>query len=184
MRRRVGACAWVLGLVLAWAAPVRAALLIDPSLSSLTPAAGPAQPLSGALRVQLGALPPLASNTSFDVTGLAAQAGSLEIGLDPALAFPGAGVLAPSGAFLVPTLFLRVVDGSASFDLAIPNVQGSFGALPGCPARNCLATAFDLDTGGAQGVVHVELYATPEPGTLALLALGLLALSGARRGAR
>jgi hypothetical protein len=162
-------------------APARA-LTIDPTRSSLTPSAGAAQPLSGTIGILLGASPPLSSNTTFDVTSLDAHAsGGLAIGLDPALAHPGAGVLSPSGSFLVPNLFLRLVDGSSTFDLTVPNVLGSYGAFAGCPADVCLQTSFDVDTGGPSGVVHVELYAVPEPETAALLALGVAALSAARR---
>jgi hypothetical protein len=60
-------------------------------------------------------------------------------------------------------------------------VLGSYGAFPGCPADVCLQTSFDVDTGGPSGVVHVEVYAVPEPATAALLALGVAALSAARR---
>src|SRR5215470_7232537 len=167
--------------LLAGVAPARA-LTIDPTRSSLTPSAGAAQSLSGTVDVLLGTAPPLSSNTTFDVTSLDAHAsGGLAIGLDPALAHPGAGVLSPSGSFLVPNLFLRLVDGSSIFDLTVPNVLGSYGAFAGCPADACLQTSFDVDTGGPAGVVHVEVYAVPEPGTAALLALGMTVLSAARR---
>jgi len=182
MRRLV---VFVVGLgsvaLFAGVAPARA-LTIDPTRSSLTPSAGAAQPLSGTVDVLLGASPPLSSNTTFDVTSLDAHAsGGLAIGLDPALAHPGAGVLSPSGSFLVPNLFLRLVDGTSVFDLTVPDVLGSYGAFPGCPADVCLQTSFDVDTGGAAGVVHVELYAVPEPAPAALLALGVAALATARR---
>jgi hypothetical protein len=132
--------------------------------------------------VLLGASPPLSGNTTFDVTSLDAHAsGGLAVGLDPALAHPGAGVLSPSGSFLVPSLFLRLVDGSTIFDLTVPNVLGSYGAFAGCPADVCLQTSFDVDTGGPSGVVHVEVYAVPEPAPAALVALGMTALSAARR---
>ena len=185
MRKLVDAVAVAVFGVLCGVAPARAVLIIDPDQSSLTPTVGAPQSLSGSLSAQLGALPPLSSNTTFDLTGLDVLAsGGLAIGLDPGLANPGAGVLAPSGNFLIPNLFLRLDDGVSVFDLTVPNVLGSFGALPGCPAEFCLTTAFDIDTGGALGVVSVELFATPEPAPLALVALGLVALAGARRSAR
>lgn len=172
-------------LALGLSAPARAVMTIDPALSSLTPASGPAQTLSGTLYALFGALPPLSSNTSFDVTGLDLLAsGGLQIGLDPTLKKPAAGVIAPSGNFLIPTLFLRLTDGVDVFDLAVPNVTGSFGPLSGCSAQNCLATEFDVDRGGSLGVVHVEVFAVPEPAPPALVALGLLVLGAARRRAR
>jgi hypothetical protein len=172
------------GMGLALAPAARAVILdLDPSRSSLTPAAAPAQSLSGAIAIVTGAEPPLTRNTTFDVTGLSAvTSGGAAIGLDPTIANPGAGVLSPSGAFLIPNLFLRLVDGSVVFDLTVPSVLGSYGALPGCPVATCLATAFSIDTGGPQGVVAVEVFAqVPEPAASALLAAGLVGLAAARR---
>ena len=181
MRRLVYVLAAGSVALVAGIAPARA-LTIDPTRSELTPSAGAPQPLSGTVDVLLGASPPLSANTTFDVTSLDAEAsGGLAIGLDPMLAHPGAGVLSPSGSFLVPNLFLHLVDGSSIFDLTVPNVLGSYGAFAGCPADVCLETSFDVDTGGPSGVVHVELYAVPEPGPAALLVPGLAALSIARR---
>ena len=172
-------------LVVCGVAPAHAALIIDPALSSLTPTAGAPQSISGVLSIELGAEPPLSSNTTFDLTALAAVAsGGLLIGLDPALANPGAGVLSPTGTFLIPNLFLRLVDGASVFDLTVPNVLGSYGALPGCPGGACLSTSFDVDTGGPLGVVSVQVFAVPEPMPSALLVLGLGALAAARRRAQ
>jgi hypothetical protein len=184
MRKLVGACGVGFVLLLCGGDPARA-LIIDPTRSSLTPAVGAPQSLSGSLSIELGAEPPLSANTTFDLVALDALAsGGLAIGLDPALANPGAGVLSPSGTFLIPNLFLRLDDGLAAFDLSVPDVLGSYGLLPGCPGTVCLATAFEIDTGGPLGVVSVEVFAVPEPASLALLALGLLALAGARRALR
>jgi hypothetical protein len=182
MRMRKLVLVWLLACG-AW--PAHAALIIDPALSALTPTAGAPQSLSGVLAVELGAEPPLSSNTTFDLTALFASAsGGLSIGLDPALANPGAGVLSPTGAFLIPNLFLRLVDGATIFDLTVPNVLGSYGAIPGCTMAPCLQTSFDIDTGGPSGVVHVQVFAAvPEPATAALVALGVAALAAARRGA-
>ena len=183
MRMRKLLLSW---LVVCGVAPAHAALLIDPALSTLTPTAGAPQSLSGVLSLELGAEPPLSSNTTFDLTGLAAVAsGGLAIGLDPTLANPGAGVLSPSGTFLIPNLFLRLVDGASVFDLTVPNVLGSYGAIPGCSASACLQTGFDVDTGGSLGVVSVQVFAAvPEPATAALLVLGLGGLAAARRRAQ
>jgi len=174
-------------LVCLWIAlPASAALSIDPAQSTLTPASGPVETLSGTLKLKLGAPPPLVSNTTFDVVGLNAQSsGGLVITLDPALSRPGAGVLSPAGDFLIPNLFLELDDGLSSFQLTVPDVTGSYGALAGCPGPVCLLTSFDIDTGPlASGLVSVELFAVPEPSAGALLALGLAGLATRRRGAR
>jgi hypothetical protein len=187
MRMRKAVLVWLLrcGVVVCVVAPAQAALVIDPALSALTPSAGAPQSLSGSLSVALGAEPPLASNTTLDVTGLTAVAsGGLSIGLAPALEHPAAGVLSPSGAFLIPNLFLRLFDGVSALDLTVPNVLGRYGAFPGCLVSVCLETSFDVDTGGPLGVVSVAVFAAvPEPAPPALVALGLLVLAAARRGA-
>ena len=78
----------------------------------------------------------------------------------------------------VPTL----VDGATVFDLTVPDVAGSYGALPGCPAAICLSTSFDIDTGGPAGIVSVEVFAAvPEPASAGLLAAALAALAALRR---
>jgi len=155
-------------------------LPLDPALSALVPEAGAAQALSGSITLRVGALPLAGANTSFDVIGLAlAASGGATIGLDPAIANPGLGVLTPAGAFLVPTLFVRIDDGTIQ-DLAIPDVTGNvvFGA--GGAALTRLEASFAIDTGGPAGIVTVNVTAVPEPAAAALLALGLAAL-GARR---
>lgn len=175
---------WISWLVMSLllAAPASAVLTIDPSQSSLTPTVGTPETLSGTVGVVLGDPPPLVSNTTFDVSQLAAtSSGGLDITLDASLANPGAGVLNPAGGFLIPNLFLELDDGATVFQLTVPNVTGSYGALPGCPAQVCLETSFQIDTGGPAGIVTVNLYAVPEPGTAGLLALGLAGLSWRRR---
>jgi hypothetical protein len=185
---RASGFVWGLALALGLAAPAAAVTLgLDSSQSSIAPSVGPAQSLSGGIVILLGAEPPLVSNTTFDLTGLGVvSSGGVLIGLDPAVSNPGAGVLSPSGSFLIPNLFLRLVDGANIFDLTVPNVTGSYGALPGCTAAPCLSTSFAVDTGGPQGVVNVTVFAQiPEPSTFALLAGALISLAAARRaGAR
>lgn len=159
------------------AAPAPAALVIDPGQSTLTPTVGGVETLSGDLQVALGAAPPLVANTTFDVVSLnATSSGGLDITLDPSLSNPAAGVLNPAGGFLIPNLFLELDDGVTLFQLTVPNVTGSYGDFTGCPGSVCLETTFDIDTGGAPGIVTVHLFAVPEPGTALLLWLGLAAL--------
>ena len=84
-----------------------------------------------------------------------------------------------NGAFLIPTLFLRVVDGATSFDLAVPNVAGTllFGAGGDVVG---LASSF-AGRFGAGGILTVNLVAVvPEPGTALLLALGVARARAAR----
>lgn len=157
-------------------------LQVDPAQSHLTPQVGSAESLSGTLDVVLGAVP-VVSNTTLDVVALDLTAsGGATIGLDPAAPSPGLGVVTPAGSVLIGTLFLRVVDGASVFDLAIPDVPGQAGFGPGGALRT-LTTAFQIDTGGAAGLLDVTLFAVPEPRTAALLALAILALV-ARRAAR
>lgn len=161
-------------LVLAPATASALVLDIDPETSAIGGA-----PVTGRMRLAIGSQPP-PSNRSFDLVELTAAAGDLDITLQE-MASPGLGVLRADGAFLIPTLFLHLDDGSAPFDFAIPNVTGLLlerGA--GCAHDHCLATSFEIDTGAAEGVIAVEIHAIPEPGTALLLALGLLGL-GLRR---
>ena len=176
-----------LALVAVFAGPADAAsivtLSLDPSQSSLVPASGPAETLSGTLVLQVGTLPLGGSNQTFDVIGLAVTAsGGATIGLDPDVLNPGLGVLRPDGAWLVPTLFLRITQGS-SLDLAIPDVTGSVDFGPGGASITRLVTSFGIDT-GAGGVVTVNVVAVPEPGTLLLAASGLAALASRARRVR
>ncbi|MGH0030908.1 MAG: PEP-CTERM sorting domain-containing protein [Myxococcota bacterium] len=171
----------LLTLSLLLALPAAAGLTIDPSKSTLTPSSGPVETLSGTLGVVLGSPLPLSSTTTFDVTGLAAtSSGGLNIVLDPSIATPAAGVLNPSGGFLIPNLFLELDDGLSVFQLTVPNVVGSYGALVDCPVL-CLETTFDIDTGGAAGIVTVDLFAVPEPSTAGLVLVGCLGLGLRRR---
>jgi len=137
--------------------------------------------LSGSLAVELGALPPLAATTTFDLrvlTLLAAGPGGFSIGLDPGVASPGAGVLNVAGQFLIPTLFLQLDDGLVLTDLALSNVTGTFEANgPGCVYTYCLQTSFEIDGGVPYGLISVSLTAIPEPSTAALVAIGVAGLA-------
>lgn len=158
-------------------------LALDPTASTLVPESGPAQALAGTLTLRVGALPPGGTGTSFDVIGLALTAsGGGTIGLDPALANPGLGVLRPTGEVLVPTLFLRLEQGGEVLDLAIPDVTGTVTFGPGGASLARLDAQLELATGGPAGLLTVTIAALPEPASAALLAIGLAAL--AARGAR
>lgn len=170
--------------ILALAAPAGAVsvvtLPISSAQSALTPEVGAAQALSGSITLSLGALPLGGVSTTFDVIALSLVAsGGATIGLDPTVASPGLGVLTPAGAFLIPTLFVRITDGGVQ-DLAIPDVAGSVSFGAGGASLAGLVTSFGIDTGPPAGVVTVDVTAVPEPGAAALLGLGLAAL-GARR---
>jgi hypothetical protein len=155
-------------------------LALDPGASAVTPDGGAPQSLSGTITLAIGTLPLGGSNTTFDVVDLAVVAsGGAAFALDPSASGPGLGVLKPAGAFLVPTLFLRITDGAAE-DVAIPDVTGSVVFGPGAASIEALSVAFDLATAG--GLVHVGLLAVPEPATIGLLAAGLAALAVRRAG--
>jgi hypothetical protein len=120
------------------------------------------------------------ASTSFDVIALSASAsGGATIELDPAIANPGLGVLAPDGTFLIPTLFLRLADGSP-LDVAIPDVTGTVVFGPGGATISDFTSLFEIDAGPPAGLVTVQVSSVPEPALTALLALALAAL-GARR---
>jgi hypothetical protein len=184
----------LIAVVCALAAPASAGSLItlelDPTLSTVDFSGPPpgSGTLSGTLTIELGALPPLAATTSFDLRALSASAsspGSFTIGLDPDIANPGAGVLNVAGQFLIPTLFLTLDDGVTSTDLALANVTGTFFANgPSCAFAYCAFSSFEIDGGESFGLISVEVTAIPEPSTAALLGAGclLLALHSRRRG--
>jgi hypothetical protein len=168
-------------VLLIWPAPAHAAttvtLQVDPTSSSLAPQVGASESLSGTITLRVGSLPVGGSPTAFDVIGLALSAsGGATIGLDPAIANPGLGVLQPSGSFLVPTLFVRIVQGS-TLDLAIPDITGdvTFGAGGASVSR--LDSTFGIDTQSPSGVVTVTIAAVPEPACAMLVASGLAALA-------
>lgn len=157
-------------------------LSLDPALSELDPANGSPAPLSGTGRVELGGLPPLAANTTFDLVELAASGAGLFITLDPDLSNPGLGVLRPDGSFLIPNLFLRLDDGVLAFDQTILDVEGTFGASAACSGATCLETSFQIDSLGPRGLIDVRIVAlavAPEPSLLLLLPVA--AAAGLRR---
>lgn len=157
-------------------------LQLDPELSVLIPEVGAVQALSGTITLEVGDLPLGSGSTSFDVIDLDVTAsGGAAIGLDPAIANPGLGVLTLPGEFLIPTFFLRIDDGTPE-DVAIPDVKGSvvFGAGD-APIQ--LDTSFEIDTGELAGLVQVNVRAVPEPAASALLALGFAAVLALRAGA-
>jgi hypothetical protein len=144
--------------------------------SAIVPQAGPGEALTGSITLDVTSVPVVAP-TLFRLTDVSVLAsGGASFALDPAIASPALGVVQASGAFQIPTLFLRVTDGATSFDLAVPNVGGTllFGA--GGDVVGLMST-FQVDsiTGG---ILTVNLVAAvPEPGTALLIAFGLGALA-------
>jgi hypothetical protein len=154
-------------------------LQLDPELSVLIPEIGAAQSLSGSITVEVADLP-LGAPTTFDVIGLdLTLSGGATIGLDPAIVDPGLGVLSPPGEFLIPTLFLRLDDGTPE-DFSIPDVTGSVLFGDGGTTLIQLDTSFEIDTGEVAGLLMVNVRAVPEPGTTALLTVGFAALAALR----
>jgi hypothetical protein len=165
--------------------PARGATIVtlglDALQSTLTPQIGATETLSGTITLRIDALPVGAGNTAFDVIGLSVSAsGGATIGLDPGVASPGLGVLSPGGSFLVPTLFVRITQGASVVDLPIPDVTGSVLFGPGGASLERLETSFGIDTGAPAGIVTVDVVAVPEPGSFALVALGVAALAARR----
>jgi len=170
---------------------------VDNQISSISVTGPPpdSRVLAGALTLELGALPPLAATTTFDLRSLTLVAvgpSPLAFVLDPDIENPGAGVLNVTGQFLIPTLFLQVDDGTSFTDLAVTNVTGSFTTTdPACLFlyAACLDTYFEMDGGPTLGTVTVRVAAAatviPEPSTALLVWLGSLglALHARRRGA-
>jgi hypothetical protein len=154
-------------------------LEIDDDDSRITFEGGSSERVHGTITLAIGSLPVGGSSTTFDVVGLDFT-WVQTVTLDPGVANPGLGVLSPTGAFLVPTLFLQIFDYDDS--IAIPDVTGTveFGRS-GASIRK-LSVAFDL-LSDEVGLVQVSLVAVPEPATIALLAAGLAAL-GLRRATR
>lgn len=147
--------------------------------SAIVPEVGPSQTLAGSITLDVASVP-VASPTLFSLTNVSVLAsGGASFALDPSLLSPALGVVQATGNFLIPTLFLHIVDGASSFDLAVPNVAGSlfFGAGGSVVG---IASSFAIDSLSPAGTLTVNLLAgVPEPGTALLLTLGLSAL-GAR----
>lgn len=151
----------------------------DPTASSVTPDGGPPSPITGSLEVAIGQLPPLA-NTNFDLTDVSLFSSGYAISLQ-SIAHPGLGVLAPTGDFLIPTLFLTLDDGVTPLDVVLRDVTGLLVSRGGsCVYDHCLSSDFEIDT-GAGGLLAVSLYAVPEPSTALLVALGLGGIARKRR---
>lgn len=144
--------------------------------SAIVPEFGPSAALTGTITLDVASVP-VASATLLSLTNVSVLAtGGAAFGLDPGVPSPALGVVQASGEFLIPTLFLRVVDGAVSFDLAVPNVIGKlfFGAGGSVVG---IASSFAIDSLSPAGVLTVNLRAgVPEPGTALLLTLGLAAL--------
>jgi hypothetical protein len=152
--------------------------------SAITPEAGAGETLAGTITLDVATVP-VAAPALLALTDVSVTAsGGASFALDPALASPGLGAVQPSGAFLIPTLFLRVDDGAGSFDLAVPNVAGTV-FFDGAGGVIGLAASFAVDTLTPAGVVAVSLVAgVPEPGTAVLLALGLAAVAAKKETVR
>lgn len=162
------------------AGPARAIALVgDLAPGSSISQASSSAPLTGSVGLEVGALPPLAANTTLDVVSLVAFAAGLSITLDDGLANPGLGVLFTDGTFLIPSLHLSV-DG---IDLTASDVAGTFGPSAACGGGLCLETSFEIDPGSG-GVVTVDVAAlVPEPG-VPLLGLGVIFAGAAVRRVR
>ena len=145
------------------------------------PQVGPSESLSGSITLNVASVPVL-SPTLFSLTNVSVLAsGGAAFSLDPSVLSPALGVVQASGNFLIPTLFLHVVNGALSFDLAVPNVVGKlfFGAGGSVVG---IASTFAIDSGSPAGTLTVNLLAgVPEPGTAILFAIGMIAASQARR---
>jgi len=163
-------------LVAGSAAASTSRAVLDPALSSLDGA-----PLSGTIDVALGDGPPT-GNRSFDVVDLEVTGAGLSVALDGRFANPGLGVVGGDGSFLIPALFV-VVDGLGdAIELTLIDVAGTWGPSKDCAGPLCLETAFQIDTGGPEGVLDVNIVAVvPEPGTALLMGLGLAAVGASRR---
>lgn len=143
---------------------------VDPTASDVG-----GTPASGSMAVSVGAPLPVPSRTTFELTALSVEAGPLSVGLDPSLARPGYGIVDPDGSFLVPTLYLLLSEGGALTPLVIPDLTGSLRAGgDDCVYTYCLDTTFSVATSG--GLIDVTISAIPEPGTAALVGLGLFCI--------
>ena len=144
--------------------------------SAIVPEAGPGEALSGAITLDVSSVP-VASPTLFSLTNVSVLASSgASFALDPDVPSPAIGVVQPAGSFLIPTLFLHIVQGASSFDLAVPDVAGTLifdtdGSVVG------LESSFAIDSLSPAGTLMVNLVVgVPEPGAGALALATLMAL--------
>lgn len=150
--------------------------------SAIVPEAGPSEALSGAIALDVSSVP-VASPTLFSLTSVSVLASSgASFALDPDVPSPALGVVQAAGNFLIPTLFLHIVDGESSFDLAVPDVTGTlFFGFDGSVVG--IVSSFSVDSLSPDGTLTVNLLAlVPEPsaGALALATLMALGALGAR----
>jgi hypothetical protein len=144
--------------------------------SAIVPETGPGEALTGTIEIDVASVP-VAAPTLLRITDVTVQAsGGASFTLDPSVLSPALGVVRANGSFLIPTLFLRVDDGSTPVDLAVPDVEGTLvfdaeGDVIG------LASDFQVESPTA-GILSVELVAgVPEPDQALLIAGALTALA-------
>ena len=131
--------------------------------------------LTGSIELDVESVP-VAAPTLVRLTNVTVQASpsGATFALDPSVLSPGLGVVQASGAFLIPTLFLRVVDGATSFDLAVPNVEGTL-FFDGNGDVVGLTASFQVES-PTDGIVDVDIFA-PEPAGTLLMVCALAALA-------
>jgi hypothetical protein len=141
--------------------------------SAIYPELAETQALTGSVALDVDGVP-VAAPTLFHLTDVSVVAsGGASFALDPSVPSPGLGVVQASGSFLIPTLFLHVVDGATSFDLAVPNVDGTLVFGAGGDVTGVSST-FQVDS-GTGGILTVTLVAPEPDGALLIVcALGTL----------
>jgi hypothetical protein len=153
------------------AVPFGPLVLVSPS--TISSGMTTVQPI-GAISLDVSSVP-VTSPRVFSLTSVSVSALGLSFTLDPTLASPALGVVQPSGAFTIPTLFLRGDDGSGPFDLAVPNVTGLL-YFDGADVVG-IDSSFEFETELGERVT-VDLYAVvPEPHTSLLIGFALAALA-------
>lgn len=132
--------------------------------------------LSGMLDVEVGA-PGRFGNATFDIVGLALQAGNASI----SLVTPALGVVGAFGGFLVPNVHVSVQQNGQSHAVTIPDLLGHASFANG--SLESLKAGFVLgpfQQGGSalgklEAVAKIER-AIPEPTGFAVFAAGLAAV--------